>query len=289
MQQHEAMRSGKGAEAAPAVAIGRVRGKVAIVTGGGSGIGAATAVMLASQGANVAVADINAVAAGAVADRIVGEGGQALAIAADVSVEHDVRSMVAQTVSAWGRLDILHNNAALVDPAMFVRDAHIVDLDVELWDRTMAVNLRGVMLGCKHAIPSMIESGGGSIINMSSGSSLLGDLERSAYGASKGGVNAFTKYAATQYGRDRVRANAVLPGIVLTPAAAVNVPAELLAALQDSLLLPFFGEPDDVAHLVLYLASDESKYVTGQLIAVNGGMSAHQPTYGQRVHPRNAE
>jgi NAD(P)-dependent dehydrogenase (short-subunit alcohol dehydrogenase family) len=262
----------------------RAEGKVAIVTGGGSGIGAATAEMLAVHGARVTVADINGEAAAGVAQRIVESGGQALAIAADVSVEEEVRGAVEQTVALWGRLDVLHNNAALVDPAMLGRDGKIVDLDIDLWDRTMAVNLRGVMLGCKHAIPAMIASGGGSIINMSSGSSLLGDLERSAYGASKGGVNAFTKYAATQYGRDRVRANAVLPGIILTPAAAVNVPAELLNALRDSLLLPYFGEPDDIAHLVVYLASDESKYVTGQLFAVNGGMSAHQPTYGQRAH-----
>ena len=203
---------------------------------------------------------------------------------ADVSSEDDVRVTVARAVSSWGRLDILHNNAALVDPALFGRDAKIVDLDVDVWDRTMAVNLRGVMLGCKHAIPAMIAGGGGSIINMSSGSSLVGDLERSAYGASKGGVNAFTTYVATQYGRDRVRANAVLPGLILTPAAAVNVPQELLNALRDSVLLPYFGEPDDIAHLVLYLASEESKYVTGQLFAVNGGTSAHQPTYGQRAH-----
>jgi NAD(P)-dependent dehydrogenase (short-subunit alcohol dehydrogenase family) len=267
----------------------RVRDKVAVVTGGGSGIGAATAMLLAAHGAKVTVADINGQAAAAVAKSIVDEGGEAQPITADVSVEEDVRSMIAQTIAEWGRLDLLHNNAALVDPTMFARDAKIVDLDIEIWDRTMAVNLRGVMLGCKHAIPPMIASGGGSIINMSSGSSLLGDLERPAYGASKGGVNAFTKYVATQYGRDRVRANAVLPGIILTPAAAVNVPPELLDALRDSLLLPYFGEPADIANLVLYLASDESKYLTGQLLAVNGGMSAHQPTYGQRAHAKRGE
>jgi NAD(P)-dependent dehydrogenase (short-subunit alcohol dehydrogenase family) len=267
----------------------RVGGKVAIVTGGGSGIGAATATMLAAQGAKVAVVDINPTAAAGVAGRIVDSGGQALAMTADVSIKDDVRSTVAQSVAEWGQLDILHNNAALVDPAMFARDAKIVDLDVDVWDRTMAVNLRGVMLGCKHAITPMIASGGGSIINMSSGSSLLGDLERPAYGASKGGVNAFTKYVATQYGRDRIRANAILPGLILTPAAAVNVPTELLNALRDSLLLPYFGKPDDIAHLIVYLASDESKYVTGQLFAVNGGMSAHQPTYGQRRLNRGRE
>ena len=139
------------------------------------------------------------------------------------------------------------------------------------------------MLGCKHAIPRMIESGGGSIINMSSGSSRLGDLERSAYGASKAGVNALTLYVATQHGRDRIRCNTILPGLVLTPAARDNLLPGMRQTLESNVLTPYVGEPDDIAYLVLYLASDESKYVTGQAFPVNGGMSSHQPTLAQRI------
>jgi NAD(P)-dependent dehydrogenase (short-subunit alcohol dehydrogenase family) len=261
--------------------MGRVDGKVALITGGGSGIGEATAILFAAEGAAVGVADIAAPSARRVADAIIDSGGRAVAITADVSAEDDVRRMVDAVVTRFGRLDILHNNAALVAPDLFARDRAITEMDVEIWDAVMGVNLRGPMLGCKHAIPVMIDGGGGSIINMSSGSSRLGDFERSAYGASKAGVNALTVYVATQYGRQGVRANAILPGLVLTPAAATNLPPERRAVVESNLLTPFIGEPADIANLVLYLASDESRYVTGQLVPANGGMSSHQPTYAQ--------
>jgi NAD(P)-dependent dehydrogenase (short-subunit alcohol dehydrogenase family) len=261
----------------------RLENKVALITGAGSGIGAATATLLAAEGAAVAVVDVIAERAEATAAAINSNGGSALAITADVSDEEQVRGMVEATVAAFGRLDILHNNAALVDPKMFPLDGRVVDMGVEVWDMVMAVNLRGPMLGCKHAIPRMIESGGGSIINMSSGSSRLGDLERSAYGASKAGVNALTLYVATQHGRDRIRCNTILPGLVLTPAARDNLLPGMRQTLESNVLTPYVGEPDDIAYLVLYLASDESKYVTGQAFPVNGGMSSHQPTLAQRI------
>ena len=269
--------------------MGRVDGKVAIVTGGASGIGAASAQRLAAGGAAVVIADVDEVGAREVAARISDEGGRALAFATDVSDEAQVRAMVDAAVDGFGALHVLVNNAALVDPAHFARDVGVVDLEVEVWDRVMAVNVRSVVLGCKHAIPRMIEAGGGSIVNMSSGSAKFGDFVRTAYGSSKAAVNALTRYVATQHGRDGVRVNAIAPGLVLTPPAFANLTPEHRDRLESNLLTPFVGEPADVAHMVLYLASDESRYVTGQVLPVNGGQSAHQPTYAQQLEARRRQ
>jgi NAD(P)-dependent dehydrogenase (short-subunit alcohol dehydrogenase family) len=263
-------------------AVGKLADRVAVVTGGGSGIGEASAKCLAAHGAAVSVVDISEDNAVRVAAAITSRGGRALAIHADVSDEAQWLAIIGRTMDEWGRLDVLHNNAALVRHDIFVRDGTVGEMDVEVWEAIMAVNLRGPMLGTKHAVPAMIASGGGSIINMSSGSSRLGDTERSAYGASKAGVNALTLYTATQYGREGIRANAILPGLVLTPAAAGNLPDEFRKVIESNVLTPYVGEPDDVANLVAFLASDESRYITGQLIPINGGMSSHQPTLAQR-------
>jgi NAD(P)-dependent dehydrogenase (short-subunit alcohol dehydrogenase family) len=259
-----------------------LEGRVAVVTGGGSGIGEASAMRMAAHGAAVCVVDISEDNAVRVAAAITSQGGRALAIHADVSDEARWLAIIGRTVDEWGRLDVLHNNAALVRHDIFARDGAVTDMDVEVWEAIMAVNLRGPMLGTKHAVPIMITGGGGSIINMSSGSSRLGDTERSAYGASKAGVNALTLYTATQFGLDGIRANAILPGLVLTPAAASNLPGDLRTIIESNVLTPYVGEPDDVANLVAFLASDESRYITGQLIPINGGMSSHQPTLAQR-------
>jgi NAD(P)-dependent dehydrogenase (short-subunit alcohol dehydrogenase family) len=260
----------------------KLEGRVAVITGGGSGIGEATATRLAADGAAVSVVDIAEDNAVRVADCITSQGGRALAIHADVSEEARWPAIIGRTVDEWGRLDVLHNNAALVRHDIFARDGTVTEMEVDVWEAVMAVNLRGPMLGTKHAIPAMIAGGGGSIINMSSGSSRLGDTERSAYGASKAGVNALTLYTATQYGLDGIRANAILPGLVLTPAAASNLADGFREIIESNLLTPYVGVPGDVANLVAFLASDESRYITGQLIPINGGMSSHQPTLGQR-------
>jgi NAD(P)-dependent dehydrogenase (short-subunit alcohol dehydrogenase family) len=268
---------------------GRVEGKVAIVTGGGSGIGEATAHLLAAEGASVLVDDIQGLEAQRVARAITDEGGRALSIDADVSDEVQVEAMVAMAVHEFGRLDVLHNNAALTEPAQFAKDRAVADMELDTWERVMAVNLRGVMLGCKHAIPVMQRQGGGSIVNMSSGSSKLGDFHLSAYSASKAGLHALTRSVATQYGREGIRANTIVPGLILTPAADTNLTPEKRAMLASNILLPYFGEPVDVAYLVLYLASDEARYLTGQEFVINGGQTVHQPTYAQELERRAQE
>ena len=258
--------------------MGKLDGKVAIVTGAASGIGAETALALAEEGAAVALADIDEAGAREMAARIEALGGRALACRADVSREDDVRRMVAGAVDAFGGLDVLHNNAADSSPETIGGDGDLLELDVAVWDRALAVNARGAMLGCKHAVPAMLARGGGSIVNTSSVSGLTGDLARAAYAASKAAVNALTLAVATMYGKRGIRCNAIAPGVIRTPALDANVPPEQLAAYEAGNLLPRLGSTRDVARAVVFLASEESAYVTGQILRVDGGALSHHPT-----------
>lgn len=253
----------------------RLNGKVAIVTGGGGGIGGATARALAREGAAVLVVDVNEEAANAVADGIRDAGGVAESSRADLSEEREVEAVIATVVQRFGRLDVLHNNAALTDSDFLSADTAVTELSLDVWERTLAVNLRSQMLMCKHAVPIMVDQGGGSIINMSSGASLKGDRTRTAYGVSKAGVNALTMYVATSHGKKGIRANTILPGLVITDAVRAHLKEEMLASLSKATLTPSVGQPDDIADVVVFLASDESRYITGQMLAVDGGMSAH--------------
>jgi NAD(P)-dependent dehydrogenase (short-subunit alcohol dehydrogenase family) len=254
---------------------GRVEGAVALVTGGAGGIGRATAKALAREGAAVVVADIDGPGAEQVAEDIEGSGSPALAVRADLAEEAEVASTVSTAVNRFGRLDILHNNAALTDSAFLSRDTGVTDLALEVWERTMAVNLRSQMLTCKHAVPAMVHGGGGSIINMSSGASLKGDATRTAYGVSKAGVNALTMYVATGHGKQGVRVNTIVPGLIITDAVRAHLSGDLLDHLGNTTLTPYLGRPEDIADLVVFLASDESRYITGQMITIDGGMSVH--------------
>jgi len=255
--------------------------KVAIVTGGAGGIGAATGRALAREGASVAIVDVDGTRAEVVARAIVAAGGTAFSVEADLSEETDVVSAVTAVVARYGRLDVLHNNAALTESDFLSRDTQVTDLSLEVWERTMAVNLRSQMLTCKHAVPEMVRNGGGSIINMSSGASLKGDATRTAYGVSKAGVNTLTMYVATSHGKQGVRVNTIVPGLIVTDAVRAHLTDRMLAGLSRATLTPFVGEPDDVAHLVVFLASDESRYITGQMIPIDGGMSAHVGSAGR--------
>jgi len=252
--------------------------RVAIVTGAASGIGRATASALAEAGAAVGVADLNLDGAEDVADSIRAAGFRAAALLVDVAEEDSIAAMVAEAVQRFGGLDILHNNAAASGAEIVGRDGEITELDVEIWDHTMQVNLRGPMLGCKHAIPHMLERGGGSIIQTSSASGLRGDLARAAYGSSKAGLDSLTRYVAAQYGKQGIRCNSIAPGVISTPALEDNIPAEALDAYLRSTLTPRLGRPEDIASAVVFLASDQSAFITGQVLSVDGGTLSQHPS-----------
>jgi NAD(P)-dependent dehydrogenase (short-subunit alcohol dehydrogenase family) len=259
---------------------GRLKDKVAIVTGSGANIGEACVKAMAAEGAGVVVADINREGAERVAGEINANGGRAMARYVDLLDENSVKNLVKDTLEHFGRIDILHNNAANTQAAQMAADAGITDLECSVWDAAFAVNARGTMLMTKHCVPAMIEAGGGSIINTSSGVSILGDIFTPAYSASKGAVNSFTRNTATQYGKKNIRCNALLPGLILTDLSRSMVPEEQLAMLEKHTLLPRLGNPDDIARMVVFLASDEASFVTGQILAVDGGISTHQPFVG---------
>jgi NAD(P)-dependent dehydrogenase (short-subunit alcohol dehydrogenase family) len=257
----------------------RVAGKVAVITGSASGIGRATAELFAAEGASVVLADIDGEGAERAAEEIRAAGGRAIAQHTDIAVEADIARMVEAAVGEFGGLHVLHNNAAMTASHEHAQDADLLTMSVEFWDRSFSVNLRGAMLASKHAIPVMIAGGGGAIVNTSTNQSLAGDLSQFAYSAAKAGVNALTRSIATAYGRRGIRCNTVAPGFIATASTGKAVSAEMAEAIVSSNLIPRAGQATDLAQAVLYLASDEASFVTGQLISIDGGQLAHLPHY----------
>jgi NAD(P)-dependent dehydrogenase (short-subunit alcohol dehydrogenase family) len=254
-----------------------MQGKVALVTGAGGGIGAACARALAREGAAVALADIDLAAARREADAIVAEGGRAIALAVDMADEASVIAMVEAAVDQLGALDILHNNAA--DTRLSgTRDMPVERVDTEVWDAILRVNLRGAMIASRAAIPHLRRRGGGAIVNTSSGAALAGGLSHSAYSASKAALHSLTQSIATQHGKEGIRCNAIAPGLIVTPATRDSyASSEVGEIMLRHHLTPRLGRPEDIAAAVVFLASDEAAFITGQVICVDGGLLAHQP------------
>jgi NAD(P)-dependent dehydrogenase (short-subunit alcohol dehydrogenase family) len=252
----------------------RLEGKVAIITGAGGGMGRTAAELFAREGARIVVAEFDAHAGEETARRIREAGGQAVAAAVDVATEAGAQEMVERALSSYGRLDCLYNNAGIMPEA----DHSVVDTDVETWDRVMAVNVRGVFLGCKHAIPALQASGGGSIINIASFVAILGcSVPQDAYTASKGAVLALTRSLAVQFGPQGIRANAICPGPVETPLLMDWLVKDEAAKRIRLARNPTgrFGKPEEIAYAALYLASDESRWTNGASLVVDGGISVN--------------
>lgn len=246
--------------------MSRLAGKVAFITGGGTGIGRATAVLLAREGARVAIAEINA-AAGEETAHLAGNG--AIAIRTDVTDEASVRAAIATTVKQFGGLHVLHNNAGGSTP----QDNTVVDAPIEEFWRVIRLDLFGTFLGSRFGIPEIIRSGGGSVINMASNLALMGIPGRDCYTAAKGAVAALTRSMAVEFAAQRVRVNAIAPSATMTERVKKLMEGNAaVAKLAQSHLLGLI-EPHDVANLALFLASDESRLVTGQVYPVDSGVT----------------
>ncbi len=248
----------------------RLQDKNAIITGGGSGIGRATALAMAAEGANVAIFDVNEVAAKAVAGEAAALGVRAVGIAVNVADEEQVQAGVAQVVDTFGGVNVLFNNAGII------RRANVIETSTEDWDRVMAVNVRGPFLLCKHVVPLMQAAGGGSIVNTGSGWGLKGGADAISYCTSKAAVVNMTRALAIDHGPDNIRVNSVNPGDTNTP--MLREEARQLSQEEQSFLaesndrpLKRMGTPEEIAEAVVWLASDASSYVTGSALVVDGG------------------
>lgn len=252
-------------------------GKAAVVTGAAHGQGAASAATMAGLGASVVLADIDNASNAERAEEIQSSGGRALAVEADVRDEGQVADMIAAAVSEFGRLDVLHNNAADIAFLYEPGDPEITKFTVDQWREQVETMFLGPMLGCKYAIPAMIESGeGGSIITTSSCASVMGELNLTVYGAAKAALNQLARSVSTQWGKSGIRSNAIAPGLILTR-NGVALGEELINAFIDHCDTPYVGQSQDIANLVAFLASDASRYITGQTIHIDGGFGHHNP------------
>jgi NAD(P)-dependent dehydrogenase (short-subunit alcohol dehydrogenase family) len=251
---------------------GRLAGKVAVITGAGSGIGRVAAELFAAEGAAVVVADVVVAAAATTVAAITAAGGRAAPVTVDVADEEQVADMVAFAVDTYGALHVLFNNAGIFPGD----DGGVLDTPPSTWDRVMQVNLKGVWLGCRAAVPAMIDSGGGSIVNVASFVALMGAATAQvAYTASKGGVLAFTRELAVEYARSGIRANSICPGPIDTPLLA-ELLADPVRRQRRLVHIPMgrLGRPEEIARAALFLASDDASFVTGSALVVDGGITA---------------
>ena len=257
--------------------MGRLSGKVAIVTGFTSGISIGIAKVYAKEGAQVIICGRREARGQEVVDEIVAEGGKASYHFMDITQAESIEALMADTAKEFGKIDILVNNAANVA----LKDGRVDELTLEMFDDIVQSDLRGTFYAIKCALPFMLENGGGSIVNIGSMASCGGDLGSTAYACAKAGVDILTQYTAQQYGKQGIRCNCIRPGLIVTPQNEAKVPQALKDIFLGSIMVSRYGCPEDIAHAAVYFGSDESAYVTGQIINVDGGMNSHAPTVAQ--------
>jgi NAD(P)-dependent dehydrogenase (short-subunit alcohol dehydrogenase family) len=250
----------------------RLKGKVAFITGAGAGMGREASVLFAEEGARIVVADIDGKAAQGTVDLVDKAGGQALAVTGDVAVESDVQRMIEDGVRRFEALHVLYNNAGVLWKD---RDRSVLETDEKWWDRVMAINLKSVFWVTKHGIPHLRTAGGGSIVMMGSVSALAGFTRaQDAYTAAKGALISLTKSLAIQFARDRIRCNVIHPGIVDTPLQAPYLTEAIRKEFETAIPLGRIAQPREIAYVALFLASDESSFMTGAELVVDGGFTA---------------
>lgn len=256
------------------MSAGRLAGKVVLITGAGSGMGRLATLRFAQEGAAVVACDVNLEAARQSAERAEAAGGRAIAVSMNVAKEAEVKAGVAAAIKAFGKLDVLYNNAGIFPS----KDNSVVDTEEAVWDQVLAVNVKGVYLVCKHGIPELLAAGGGSVINVASFVALVGcSVPQDAYTASKGAVIALTKSLAVQFGPKGIRSNAICPGPIETPLLTdwlLKEPAEKAKRLN-RIPMGRFGKSEDIVNAALYLASDESQWTNGAQLVVDGGITSN--------------
>ena len=256
----------------------RLKGKVAIVTGSTSGIGIGIARLFAAEGAKVVICGRRQEKGQAVVDKIKAEGGEASYHFIDLTDVSTIEKLISDTAETYGKIDILVNNAANVG----LKDGRVDELTLEMWDAIFSSDVRGTFYATKCVLPYLQKNeNGGSIINIGSMASCAGDLGSTAYACAKAGVDMLTQYTALQYGKQKIRCNCVRPGLIVTPENEAKVPQMLKDIFTSNIMVDRYGCPEDIGHACVYFASDESEYVTGQIINVDGGMNSHAPTVAQ--------
>lgn len=255
---------------------GDLAGRVALLTGAAGTIGAETALALAEAGAAVMLADLPGTPLAEVAGALENKGYSAAFCEVDITSVDSVSALIDATVARFGGIDVLDNNAGAT--SLVAVDSDVVDLDPDVWEQAFAVNARGTFLVTKFTLPVMLAKGSGAIVNISSGTASAGDLRFTAYASSKGAVETFTRYVATQYGQRGVRCNAIAPGLVVGRTVDAVIPPPVLEIFRENTVVRRIGAARDIADAVVFLGSDRSSYISGQVIPVDGGFFAHLPT-----------
>ncbi|MGN0658453.1 MAG: SDR family NAD(P)-dependent oxidoreductase [Emergencia sp.] len=256
----------------------RLKGKVAIVTGSTSGIGIGIARLFAAEGAKVVICGRRQERGQAVVDRIAEEGGEASYHFMDITVPESIEQLFADTAEKYGTIDILVNNAANVG----LKDGRIDELTLEMWDKIFESDVRSTFYAIKCVLPYMQKNEkGGSIINIGSMASCSADLSSTAYACAKAGVNMLTQDTALQFGKENIRCNCIRPGLIVTPDNEAKIPQAMRDIFTSNIMVNRYGCPEDIGHMCVYLASEESEYVTGQIIDVDGGLNSHVATVAQ--------